>query len=81
MQPGGIAAGIGPVVFRRLPDSLQKMLDTPLSYLTHWRIGKAKEILSVNKGNIRDVAAQVGYQSEAALGVMALRTTHNRIIV
>jgi AraC-like DNA-binding protein len=40
--------------------------ETPLSYLTNWRIGKAKEILAVDKANIRDIAAQVGYHSEAA---------------
>ena len=40
--------------------------ETPLSYLTNWRVGKAKEILALNNGNISLVAAQVGYQSEAA---------------
>lgn len=40
--------------------------ETPMSYLTNWRIIKAKEILAVSKGNISEVAEQVGYQSEAA---------------
>lgn len=40
--------------------------ETPLSYLTNWRILKSKEILSENKENISEVAGRVGYQSEAA---------------
>lgn len=40
--------------------------ETPLGYLTNWRIIKSKEILSATKENISEVAAKVGYQSEAA---------------
>ena len=40
--------------------------ETPLGYLTNWRILKSKEILSESKENISEVAAKVGYQSEAA---------------
>lgn len=40
--------------------------ETPLSYLTNWRIIRAKEILSTSRDNICDVAIEVGYQSEAA---------------
>ncbi len=40
--------------------------ETPLSYLTNWRILKAKEILAESKENISEVASKVGYQSEAA---------------
>jgi AraC-like DNA-binding protein len=40
--------------------------ETPMSYLTNWRIIKSKEFLSATKENIREVAAKVGYQSEAA---------------
>ncbi len=40
--------------------------ETPLSYLTGWRILKAKEILLESKENISEVASKVGYQSEAA---------------
>ena len=40
--------------------------ETPLSYLTNWRILKAKELLPDNKKNISEVASDVGYQSEAA---------------
>jgi AraC-like DNA-binding protein len=39
---------------------------TPLSYLTQWRVVRAKELLSTRKDNIREVAYEVGYQSEAA---------------
>jgi AraC-like DNA-binding protein len=40
--------------------------ETPLDYLTNWRIRKAKEMLAANKDNISEIALQVGYQSEAA---------------
>ena len=40
--------------------------ETPLSYLTDWRILKSKEILLESKENISEVASRVGYQSEAA---------------
>lgn len=40
--------------------------ETPLSYLTNWRINKAKELLTSEKINISEVAYNVGYQSEAA---------------
>jgi len=40
--------------------------ETPLSYLTNWRILRSKELLSGNKTNIIEVASNVGYQSEAA---------------
>ncbi len=40
--------------------------ETPLSYLTNWRILKSKEILLESQENIVDVASRVGYQSEAA---------------
>jgi AraC-like DNA-binding protein len=40
--------------------------ETPLSYLTNWRIVRAKEILSASKDNISGVAMEVGYRSEAA---------------
>jgi AraC-like DNA-binding protein len=40
--------------------------ETPLGYLTNWRIIKSKEFLLGSKENISEVAAKVGYQSEAA---------------
>lgn len=40
--------------------------ETPLSYLTHWRVIRAKELLITKKDKIRDIAIEVGYQSEAA---------------
>lgn len=40
--------------------------ETPMSYLTNWRIIKAKEFLLGGKENISDVALKVGYRSEAA---------------
>lgn len=40
--------------------------ETPLTYLTNWRISKAREILVHEKITIDEVAFRVGYQSEPA---------------
>ena len=40
--------------------------ETPLTYLTNWRISKACEILTNEKITIDEVAYRVGYQSEPA---------------
>jgi AraC-like DNA-binding protein len=40
--------------------------ETPLDYLTNWRIRRAQKLLTTNSGNISEIAANVGYQSEAA---------------
>jgi AraC-like DNA-binding protein len=40
--------------------------ETPLSYLTNWRMLKAREFLLHSKKNVIEVAGDVGYQSEAA---------------
>jgi len=40
--------------------------ETPLSYLTNWRIRQAQKLLLTDNSNISEIAAQVGYQSEAA---------------
>jgi AraC-like DNA-binding protein len=40
--------------------------ETPLSYLTNWRIRQAQKLLMANRSNISQIAANVGYQSEAA---------------
>ena len=49
--------------------------ETPLTYLTNWRILKSKEYLLNNKENISEIAERVGYQSEAAFNrVFKLKT-------
>ena len=40
--------------------------ETPLSYLTNWRIRQAQRLLMTDNRNISEIAANVGYQSEAA---------------
>ena len=40
--------------------------ETPLSYLTNWRMRQAQKLLMMDKSNISEIAANVGYQSEAA---------------
>jgi AraC-like DNA-binding protein len=40
--------------------------ETPLSYLTNWRIRQAQKLLITDNSNISEIAANVGYQSEAA---------------
>ena len=40
--------------------------NTPLSYITRWRILQAKELLKESNKPIGEIAGDVGYQSEAA---------------
>jgi AraC-like DNA-binding protein len=40
--------------------------ETPLAYITNWRILQAKELLSSSKKSVGEIAGEVGYQSEAA---------------
>jgi len=40
--------------------------ETPMSYLTNWRIRRAEKLLITDNCNISEIAANVGYQSEAA---------------
>ena len=40
--------------------------ETPMSYLTNWRIRRAQKLLITDHSNISEIAANVGYQSEAA---------------
>jgi len=40
--------------------------ETPSSYLTNWRIRQAQKLLMTDNSNISEIAANVGYQSEAA---------------
>lgn len=41
---------------------------TPLRYLTHWRMQKARQLLADTHTPMIDIAEHVGYQSEAAFG-------------
>ena len=40
--------------------------ETPLGYLTNWRIRQAQKLLITDNSNISEIAANVGYQSESA---------------
>jgi AraC-like DNA-binding protein len=40
--------------------------ETPLGYLTNWRIRRAQKLLTTENTNISEIAANVGYRSEAA---------------
>lgn len=40
--------------------------ETPLSYLTNWRIRNAQKLLMTDNSNISEITMNVGYQSEAA---------------
>jgi AraC-like DNA-binding protein/mannose-6-phosphate isomerase-like protein (cupin superfamily) len=42
------------------------MHETPVSYLTNWRIRQAQKLLMTSNSNISEIAINVGYQSEAA---------------
>jgi AraC-like DNA-binding protein/mannose-6-phosphate isomerase-like protein (cupin superfamily) len=48
-------------------NQFKKLLhETPLSYLTNWRIRQAQKLLVSDNRNIAEIALNVGYQSEAA---------------
>lgn len=49
--------------------------ETPMNYLTDWRILSAKELLRDSDMSIREVAHQIGYQSETAF----IRVFKNRV--
>ena len=40
--------------------------DTPMNYITQWRILQAKELLKETQKTVGEIASDVGYQSEAA---------------
>lgn len=40
--------------------------DTPMNYITQWRIVHAKELLKTSTKTVGEIAEQVGYKSEAA---------------
>ena len=40
--------------------------DTPLNYITQWRMLQAKELLAESDKSVGEIAEEVGYQSEAA---------------
>jgi AraC-like DNA-binding protein len=49
--------------------------ETPLNYLTNWRIRQAQKLLITDGSNISQIAANVGYQSEAAFNrIFKLKT-------
>jgi AraC-like DNA-binding protein len=41
--------------------------DTPLSYLTHWRMYRAKLLLRDPQRSLLDIALEVGYDTDTAL--------------
>ena len=44
----------------------EQLNQTPLQYMTAWRMQIARQMLSESKMNLGEVAMQVGYASEAA---------------
>ena len=49
--------------------------ETPLSYLTNWRMRQAQKLLTMDNSNISEIASNVGYQSEAAFNrIFKLKT-------
>ena len=49
--------------------------ETPLSYLTNWRIRQAQKLLIIDNRNISQIALNVGYHSEAAFNrIFKLKT-------
>jgi AraC-like DNA-binding protein len=64
LQQLAVAAGMSRSLYAREFKALAG--ETPLSYLTNWRILKAKEFLTGSKKSVVEIAGDVGYQSEAA---------------
>jgi len=44
----------------------QRVGQTPMQYLTFWRMQRARELLAATRLSIAAIAERVGYQSEAA---------------
>ena len=58
----------------RLAERFRHFLgEPPMAYLTRWRLKLAAEILVSSKANICEIAAEVGYASEAAFNRMFKR--------
>lgn len=49
--------------------------ETPLTYITNWRLLKAKELLKESKKTVGEIASEVGYQSEAAFNRVFKKNT------
>jgi AraC-like DNA-binding protein len=49
--------------------------DAPMRYLANWRMQLAKQMIRDGKGNIQEVAARVGYDSDAAFNRAFKRAT------
>jgi AraC-like DNA-binding protein len=49
--------------------------EAPMRYLSNWRMQLAKQMMRDGAGNIQDVAARVGYESEAAFNRAFKRAT------
>ncbi|MFT7032355.1 MAG: AraC-like DNA-binding protein [Cyclobacteriaceae bacterium] len=48
---------------------------TPLTYMTNWRMLQAKELLKETKNSVGGIAGKVGYQSEAAFNRVFKKNT------
>ena len=51
------------------------MGDTPINYLTHWRILKAQDLLENSRYSTAQIAEEVGYQSESAFSIAFKKIT------
>jgi AraC-like DNA-binding protein len=49
--------------------------ETPMRYLANWRMQLAKQLMREGAGNVQEVAARVGYDSEAAFNRAFKRAT------
>ena len=51
------------------------MGDTPINYLTHWRILQAQDLLETSRYSTAQIAEEVGYQSESAFSIAFKKIT------
>ena len=49
--------------------------DTPINYLTHWRILKAQDLLQNSRYSTAQIAEEVGYRSESAFSIAFKKIT------
>lgn len=58
-----------------LAQRFTSMVEVPTRYLAGWRMQVAKQMMRDGEANIQDVAARVGYESEAAFSRAFKRAT------
>ena len=68
--PGAVATDLGCGVGRTLPMLAERfrryLSETPIAYLTRWRLQLGAQLLASTNRSVAEIAAEVGYESEPA---------------